>query len=324
MVLFRNKYMKKKNRLNCICPICKSKNTKLKCSNLEGYYNIKNDIFECLKCDIQFINTTKLDTQIYDKIYSTNKTPGYDRYFKYAQKIKAKNKPLKWLLKQEPSYTIIKKIPLNKNIKILEIGCGYGYFTYALNKEGYNANGIDISENAIKYAKKNYGQNNYIKTTIDSINQKYDLIIATELIEHLSDYNSFINKCYNLLNKNGKMLISTPNKDNYSKKMIWHTDLPPVHTIWFSKKSIEKLAKNNKFKCNFITTNVLTSDKNELIKKIYNKHKKNITPNQIIKNDWKKTIYNVLNVYPIRKISNSIYHIVYKNSDTMCVELIKM
>jgi len=84
----------------------------------------------------------------------------------------------------EESIKLIKN--KNSNIKILDIGTGSGALAISLAREFINANimAIDISEEAIKVANLNINNkrlNNQIqlrKTTLDNINEKFDLIVS--------------------------------------------------------------------------------------------------------------------------------------------------
>ena len=114
------------------------------------------------------------------------------------------------------------------------MGCGYGYLSYALHKSGFNVQAIDIAKDAINYARNNFGDyyfnmniNDYSKHT----NEKFDLIIATEVIEHLEDPNDFLDTCISLLKQEGNILLTTPDKD-YSPKiqfgrLIYHPFISP-------------------------------------------------------------------------------------------------
>lgn len=317
--------------IKMICPICNSKNTKIIYSKFPGYLeNTFYKIIVCNKCEIQFIPTKDIDLEIYNKIYGTTGITGYDRYYNYAEKIKKINTPLAWLTKQEISYHVFTAIPSKKQ-KILEIGCGYGYLTFALNKAGHNAIGIDISKKAIKYAKQNFNNKNYKVGTINSINSdKFDIIIATELIEHLTDYNSFMSKCYELLNEKGKILLSTPNKDYFKKNRIWLTDKPPVHTIWFSKKSMKIFAKNNNFECRFLKLTEFKSNANELLIKLNldlrtQKHSHVIYKQKKVENSSKryKLIKMIANMRLIKKTSNYILSKITNEKPILCIEMIK-
>tara|TARA_Y100000310_G_scaffold325133_1_gene388141 strand:- start:4287 stop:5030 length:744 start_codon:yes stop_codon:yes gene_type:complete len=229
------------------CPICKSNKTTKIYSKFPGYVEGTHyDIFNCVTCDTQFIPARHLNMKIYDLIYSQKNSGDYSRYFRYVQEVKNHKNPLKFLSQEEPTfYPIYQLLKKNKaKLKILEVGCGCGYLTYALNQMGHHTIGIDVSKTAIEYAKSQFGNNFYL-TSLEKFNksEKFDLIIATEVIEHLDDSMEFISLCINLLNQGGKIVLTTPNKDYAPKKAIWHTALPLVHTLWFSKNSFRFIAK---------------------------------------------------------------------------------
>jgi len=309
------------------CTICNSKKTKLITANHKGYFEGSTyPIFECTNCNTQFIPKSLIDPKIYDKLYSTTKTPGYDRYYKYAKKIKKSRNPLKFLQEQEPVYYPVYKYLKNKQkLKVLEIGCGYGYLTYSINKMGHETLGIDISKKAIDFAKSNFGV--YYKTTsIEKFktNQKYDLIIATELIEHLENPTKFIKNVSKKLKNNGKIIITTPNKDYYPNE-IWITDGPPVHTVWLSKHSFSKICKKNNLNFKFIDyNNYYCANENKLINIIINNKKKNNNHNIIKKTNTntnnknkinttiKRLIIKLLLFMPINKLCFQIYKLLNK------------
>ena len=228
------------------CQICGSKKVIKKYSNFPVYMDKTSyDIFECHSCDTQFIETKNIDKKIYEIIYSQEDTPGYDRYFKYMKEIKKQKNPLKYLYQKEsiyfPVYEYLKDKP---KLKILEVGCGNGYLSYSLNFLGHSVIGIDISKEAIKLATSQFG-NYFVASDLKDYKTdvKFDLIISTEVIEHIQNPNKFISHCVNLLKDTGKILLTTPNKDYQNKKAIWKTESPPVHTFWFSKKSFKTIAK---------------------------------------------------------------------------------
>ena len=72
---------------------------------------------------------------------------------------------------------------------------------------------------------------------------KYDVIIMTEVIEHIPDPIGFITKLVKLLKVGGTLFMTTPNKSFFDSQAIWETDAPPVHLWWFSRKSIEFIAR---------------------------------------------------------------------------------
>lgn len=71
--------------------------------------------------------------------------------------------------------------------KALDMGCGAGYGTEMLRLAGYQTLGVDISQEAIDYARSHYPDNQFVVSPIQVIdwNQKYDLITFFEVLEHL-------------------------------------------------------------------------------------------------------------------------------------------
>jgi len=239
------------------CIICGNTDSKIIFNNYPGYMKGTSfNIYKCKFCNSHFINNEMDMKFIYDIIYSSTNTYGYDRYFNYAKKVKKINNPLKYLAYQESNYYPVYNFIRDKNqLKILEVGCGYGYLSYALHKTGHNITAIDIATGAISFARQNFG-NYFHQTDLNSFSQqnseKYDLIIATEVIEHLENPNDFIKTSANLLAPGGSILLTTPDKDYSDSSAIWQTDLPPVHLSWIGKSGIKALAKKNNMEVHFV------------------------------------------------------------------------
>jgi 2-polyprenyl-6-hydroxyphenyl methylase / 3-demethylubiquinone-9 3-methyltransferase len=109
------------------------------------------------------------------------------------------------------------KNPL-KNIRILDIGCGGGLLSEPMCRLGAEVTAIDASKKNIAVAKlhskKNNLKINYICTSPEklTVNNKFDVILNMEIVEHVNDVNFFLKSCSNLLKKNGIMFVATLNK----------------------------------------------------------------------------------------------------------------
>jgi len=106
-----------------------------------------------------------------------------------------------------------------KKLKIADIGCGGGLITEPLSKLGAKLTGIDAgAENikiAIKHAKAQKLNIDYRVTTAEELSQKrekFDVIIAMEILEHVSNIELFISSCCKLLKKGGIIIFSTLNR----------------------------------------------------------------------------------------------------------------
>jgi 2-polyprenyl-6-hydroxyphenyl methylase / 3-demethylubiquinone-9 3-methyltransferase len=105
-----------------------------------------------------------------------------------------------------------------KKIKILDVGCGGGLLSEPMCRMGAKVTGIDASIKNIHVAKlhaeKNHLKIKYYCTSPErfKINEKFDVILNMEIVEHVQDVNFFLKSCSKLLKKNGIMFVATLNK----------------------------------------------------------------------------------------------------------------
>lgn len=101
---------------------------------------------------------------------------------------------------------------------IIDIGCGAGTLCFYIASKGINVLGIDISSSAIKVCQESSRSLNLDKLARfevvnfpeESVIGKFDLVIFTEVIEHLNNDSLALKKIFNMLNKGGIAIITTP------------------------------------------------------------------------------------------------------------------
>lgn len=233
-----------------ICIICES-DALNDIGSIQGYReNTYYTVFECSECAASFVEPFKSDDKLYEAIYrNVARVPGYARYAALADELLRRRDPITHIARADECYfAVVKSLqaryPCKSGVRICEVGCGQGYLTYALNRAGYNAVGVDISSKAIDLAKRRYG-NHYFCGSVDEFvesNDKLNAILATELIEHLENPVRFVENMLMALTDGGSLILTTPNK-LMSSTEIWDTELPPVHLSWLSKNSMQRLAE---------------------------------------------------------------------------------
>ena len=106
--------------------------------------------------------------------------------------------------------TILKKYSNNKKI-ILDYGCGVGVNIGMISKFG-KVFYYDKSRLAINYVRKKYSNKNFFINInkLYKYKKKFDLIVATDVLEHIKNDKKEIIKISHLLKKDGYILITVP------------------------------------------------------------------------------------------------------------------
>ena len=115
-----------------------------------------------------------------------------------------------------------------EGLKILDIGCGGGLISEPMARLGGSVTGIDASSKNVKVAelhsKKNNLRINYLNKSPEQLKyeNKFDIILNLEVIEHVEDVDLYLNSCANLVKKNGLMFTATLNRSltSYLKAII--------------------------------------------------------------------------------------------------------
>lgn len=110
-----------------------------------------------------------------------------------------------------------------KNVRgqeILDVGCSQGITSILLGREGKNVLGIDYSSSAIQDALKNLEKEEeetkkhvkfeHCNFFLKEFEKKFDVIILGEVLEHISDINTFFEKTTNLIKDEGLIIVTTP------------------------------------------------------------------------------------------------------------------
>ena len=134
---------------------------------------------------------------------------------------------------------------INKNSRILDVGCGNGDVLFEFNKHGFkDLFGIDPFLGNIKLPGIEL-----IKTDLLSFStkSKYDLIMFNHSLEHLYDHHNTIKRAIELLNDNGIIMIRIPlvNKAFEIYKENWVQIDAPRHFVIHSLKSMNLLCEKN-------------------------------------------------------------------------------
>jgi len=104
-------------------------------------------------------------------------------------------------------------------LRILDIGCGAGLLCEPLSRLGAQVIGVDPSPSNIAAAKLHADRGHlsidYRNTTVEQmdVRERFDIVLAMEVVEHVTDVGAFLKRCAAILKPGGMMVVSTLNRN---------------------------------------------------------------------------------------------------------------
>lgn len=150
-----------------------------------------------------------------------------------------------WFLgRRHALLTILKRFP--KDARILEVGCAGGAFLLDLNMHGFTrAEGIDISPQAIETCRERRLQNVTLASAEQSGKESnfFDVIIASDLLEHIADEKTALTEWGRLLKSGGTLILFVP-----AFPFLWNGhDLFNQHFRRYRRKPLVTLLRQHGF-----------------------------------------------------------------------------
>lgn len=195
-------------------------------------------IVKCKKCGLLY-STPILALNKINKLYRQSFTS-------YGQHINNLKKTYAEYLKQLDKYQ-------PKKIRLLEIGCGNGFFLEEAKKQGYkNVYGVEPGKKSVEKAHPQIKKNIAINIFRPGLFKKksLDVICCFQTFDHVPDPNLFLKECFNVLKKGGILLFLNHNAEALSAKILGEKSpiIDIEHTYLFDKKTMSKILTKNKFK----------------------------------------------------------------------------
>jgi 2-polyprenyl-3-methyl-5-hydroxy-6-metoxy-1,4-benzoquinol methylase len=131
-----------------------------------------------------------------------------------------------------------------KKGKLFDLGAGWGHFLLAAQELGYEASGIEMSEQQYQYCVND----KHLKVEHGDFflmdeSQKYDVVTMWDVLEHIDRADVCIEKCARITNTGGYIFILIPQSDSFIASMMkrnWKM-MGLDHVNYFNKKTITQL-----------------------------------------------------------------------------------
>lgn len=145
-----------------------------------------------------------------------------------------------------------------KTNKLLDVGCGIGYFLEVAKERGWEVYGTEFTDRAIEICEgkgiiMQQGKLNPIKFETES----FDVITSFEVIEHINNPIEELSNFNTLLRKGGLVYITTPNFNSllrYRLKAAYNVITYPEHLSYYTPSTLKKVFKACSFRSQKIQT----------------------------------------------------------------------
>jgi 2-polyprenyl-3-methyl-5-hydroxy-6-metoxy-1,4-benzoquinol methylase len=228
------------------CPIC-SNNEFKPFLKVNDWSISKEDFYlvQCNGCGLVFTNPRPAEDEI---------GPYYESQ-DYVSHSDTKDGIINKLYQMVKSYTIGRKVEMVNALApkkaILDVGCGTGDFVGTCKNSGWMVNGVEPNKSARDLVVSKYGfvpNESFEKTNYER--SSLGIITMWHVLEHVHRLDYYLSSYYELLDKNGILVIAVPNYTSYDAqyyKAHWAAYDVPRHIWHFSPDTMMQLCKRYGF-----------------------------------------------------------------------------
>jgi 2-polyprenyl-3-methyl-5-hydroxy-6-metoxy-1,4-benzoquinol methylase len=211
-------------------------------------------IYECANCGLGQVRPT-VTIDLIKKIYASS---GHD-----TPDVKREKKTLNDVYEQERIYpnSVLDAQRLSENavkfwkggeLKLLDIGAGYGFFSKAFIQKGFTVSAIELAEqeSRLYYEMNNIKPQQVVFEEFNGIDNSFSHILMSQILEHVIDPIDWVERSYKLLKPNGILIIALPHFNSIFRKVMQSKEpyiTPPYHLNYFTRKSLSTLLQSKGF-----------------------------------------------------------------------------
>jgi 2-polyprenyl-3-methyl-5-hydroxy-6-metoxy-1,4-benzoquinol methylase len=230
------------------CPICGSNSTETYLLGKD--FSVSKEEYSVLKCtDCSFAFTQNAPDKAHIGKYYKSEDYVSHSDTKKGLFFKAYHMVRSIMLKRKAK--LIQKHTGKTKGKILDVGCGTGYFPSTMKEHGWDVLGIEQDDETRQYAIDKFQIEAKGPDSIKELEEgSFDCITLWHVLEHLHDLNESVEQYYKLLKPEGVLIIAVPNHECFEAKIYekyWAGWDIPIHLWHFSIQSMKKLMSKHNF-----------------------------------------------------------------------------
>ncbi len=235
--------MKRKPKTESInCLLCQSNDCRKFLTKFEM------NLVKCRKCSLIYANPRIHESELFRRYASS--------FFfdEYLPAFKATSKHYDLTIIRSHFFLFLQLITkyYTTGKRLLDVGCGAGFFLKAAEEIGWEAEGIEISPIASDYA-QNIVKVKVLEGKLEDLHlpeEIFDLVVLIETVEHLMNPLETLKEINRILKKQGILIICTPDYKSLSRLFLgknWAVLSPEEHFSAFTQKSLFRIVQKAEF-----------------------------------------------------------------------------
>jgi 2-polyprenyl-3-methyl-5-hydroxy-6-metoxy-1,4-benzoquinol methylase len=147
-------------------------------------------------------------------------------------------------------HRLLEGMPVTACGRMLDYGCGSGWFAQRLRMAGWTVEGMDLSRHAADAAAKNFNIPVLVGTLPhpDVFPDTYDLMTMRAVLEHVHDPNKLLRAAWEAVVPGGHLLVTVPNLNGWGYRLFgpyWFGLALPWHTLHFTPATLARVLSAN-------------------------------------------------------------------------------
>ena len=192
---------------------------------------------KCKNCHLVYVNPIEKRSNI-NEVYSQMKS--VDAAIIRESRLRATESQMK----------LIKKY--KDGARLLDVGCGEGFFLFNASKAGYTTKGVEPSQGAAAYARKEFGLDVEAKhfEELRFPENHFDVVTLWQVLEHMLYPLMILKEVHRILKPGGMLVITTPDIEGIPARILkkrWWC-ITRLHINQFTTKTLTNSIKNAGFK----------------------------------------------------------------------------
>lgn len=190
-------------------------------------------LLQCSSCSLVWLKNPPSPSEM-----GEHYGPDYDRTIAAAAKA-----PTHWLPRRD------ELLRLKSGGAVLDLGCGTGGFLSAVKSPSWKLYGVEMSENAAKFARERCGAEVYVGDVLDAPfpPNSFDAITCFNVFEHMYEPREVLRRVAEWLKPGGVFYTMMPNIDSAGARIFqsyWYALELPRHLFHFSPATLKMLVRS--------------------------------------------------------------------------------